>query len=327
MFKKTRFTLIKLLKIILLILFSIFLITYLIIKIYRPVLLVKYKGEFIGYATDLLGIEKKINIELTTEDDKANFYDLEEPIIYEFKFLKKRFSGEDDKIVKEIKSKAIPKYKYFVLDLNDGINKYYFSKISDAVNVKDELKSKNSKNAEQINIKVEYTQSKQHEEASETVVNRLYKKKYVTTYDYLASRGMLTEKIDIPIELSRPISGIVTSGFSLRRYLFGTTAPHTGTDIARESGAAIKAAADGIVIYAGYSQTGYGNLVVIDHGEGQHTRYAHCSAIYVRAGQEVKEGQKIAAVGSTGQSTGPHLHFEVRYEAIALNPEYYVDFD
>lgn len=94
---------------------------------------------------------------------------------------------------------------------------------------------------------------------------------------------------------------------------------HTGQDIAAPSGTAIKAAGSGKVITAAYLN-GYGNTVVIDHGGGVSTLYGHCSRLFVSVGQTVSQGQKIAAVGSTGYSTGPHLHFEVRINGKPVNP-------
>jgi murein DD-endopeptidase MepM/ murein hydrolase activator NlpD len=94
---------------------------------------------------------------------------------------------------------------------------------------------------------------------------------------------------------------------------------HTGIDISAHSGTPIKAAAGGEVVFAGW-WGGYGNVVIIDHGGGISTLYAHCSAIYVRKGQSVSQGEVIAAVGSTGLSTGPHLHFEVRKNGKPVDP-------
>ena len=83
------------------------------------------------------------------------------------------------------------------------------------------------------------------------------------------------------------------------------------------------AAASGTVAFAGYKGS-YGYLVVISHGNGVQTYYGHCSQLYVKAGDTVAQGSKIAAVGSTGNSTGPHLHFEVRVNGMAYNPQNYV---
>lgn len=98
---------------------------------------------------------------------------------------------------------------------------------------------------------------------------------------------------------------------------------HSGIDIALGVGNPILSASDGKVIFAGDKGT-YGRTVIIDHGSGITTLYAHCSAIYVNEGQSVSRGENIAAIGSTGRSTGPHLHFEVRYNGITKNPLDYI---
>jgi len=107
-----------------------------------------------------------------------------------------------------------------------------------------------------------------------------------------------------------------------KHWLSGTpfTSWHTGIDLAADFGAPIYAADNGVVIYAGWNTWGYGNLVVIDHGNGWQTYYAHNSAIYVGCGQNVFQGNIVAAAGSTGRSTGPHLHFETRFQGTFPNP-------
>ena len=95
---------------------------------------------------------------------------------------------------------------------------------------------------------------------------------------------------------------------------------HAGIDLSGPVGTPIYATADGIVSDAGWNSGGYGNLVKIDHGRGIETRYGHLSKIVVRAGQRVKRGELIGRMGSTGRSTGSHLHYEVRIDGRAVNP-------
>jgi hypothetical protein len=119
-----------------------------------------------------------------------------------------------------------------------------------------------------------------------------------------------------------PISGDfkVTSGFGMRNDPFtGTLARHEGLDFTAISGTPILATADGTVTRSGWEDT-YGNIVEVTHSEGFMTRYAHISKRHVTEGQSVKRGQKIADVGSTGRSTGPHLHYEVFRYGRVLNP-------
>jgi murein DD-endopeptidase MepM/ murein hydrolase activator NlpD len=110
----------------------------------------------------------------------------------------------------------------------------------------------------------------------------------------------------------------VSSRFGMRRGRF-----HSGTDYAAKHGSEIVASADGVVQFAGW-RGGYGNLVVVLHANGLVTRYAHCSHVMVQKGQPVAMGQIIARVGSTGHSTGPHLHYEVLAEGVPQNPEHFL---
>jgi len=117
-----------------------------------------------------------------------------------------------------------------------------------------------------------------------------------------------------------PVQGNITSGYGYRTHpIYHVRKLHTGIDIAASYGASIHAAAGGTVVFAG-RWGGYGNCVIIDHGGGLATLYGHCSSISVSEGQEVRQGQTIAAVGSTGLSTGPHLHFETRRNGRPVDP-------
>ncbi|MGC9489752.1 MAG: LysM peptidoglycan-binding domain-containing protein [Thermovirgaceae bacterium] len=117
-----------------------------------------------------------------------------------------------------------------------------------------------------------------------------------------------------------PLSGRITSGYGWRRHPFTNRRDfHTGIDIKGPTGRIIRASKAGRVVYSGW-MGGYGRVVVIDHGKDYSTLYAHCSSLLVRKGQRVSAGQAIAKVGSTGRSTGPHLHFEVRYKNKSMNP-------
>lgn len=127
-----------------------------------------------------------------------------------------------------------------------------------------------------------------------------------------------------PSALSWPVSGMITSPFGWRRNPFnGAPDFHQGLDIGAPSGTTITAPAAGTVISAGW-YGGYGNFVLIDHGGGMSTGYGHLSQIFVANGQTVQKGQAIGAVGSTGVSTGPHLHFEVRINGKPVDPVPYL---
>ncbi len=122
-----------------------------------------------------------------------------------------------------------------------------------------------------------------------------------------------------------PVDGRLGSYFGKRNDPFlGEGAFHPGVDILAPSGTPIHAAADGVVVHAAYNSGGYGRLVVIDHGNGVQTYYAHMSRIAVVAGQEIRQGELIGMVGSTGRTTAPHLHYEVRRDGTPQNAAAYL---
>ena len=122
----------------------------------------------------------------------------------------------------------------------------------------------------------------------------------------------------------KPANGWYSSGFGMRASPYtGLPTMHEGIDIAGQYGRKIIAPASGTIAFVG-RKPGYGKLVTIDHGYGIKTQYAHLSKFYVKEGDRVKRGQRICAVGSSGRSTGPHLHYEVRVNDIPVNPYFYI---
>jgi murein DD-endopeptidase MepM/ murein hydrolase activator NlpD len=118
-----------------------------------------------------------------------------------------------------------------------------------------------------------------------------------------------------------PVSGRITDRFGFRTQ---SGRWHNGLDIANLKGTPIVAADSGFVTFAGWTDVGYGYLVVIDHRNGYETRYAHLQAFFVTAGQSVAKGTQIGAMGTTGNSSGPHVHFEIRNKGVRKNPEMYL---
>lgn len=134
--------------------------------------------------------------------------------------------------------------------------------------------------------------------------------------------GDLRSNLSLPLEEFK-----LTSGYGYRNDPLGSGIEfHKGIDLAAELGNGIFASADGIIELSLYSNT-YGNYVVINHGNGLKTLYAHCRESFVSTGQSVKSGQLIGSVGSTGRSTGPHLHFEVIINDNNVNPEWLINKD
>jgi murein DD-endopeptidase MepM/ murein hydrolase activator NlpD len=138
-----------------------------------------------------------------------------------------------------------------------------------------------------------------------------------------AYEAVLRERATVPSLW--PVKGDLESGFGGRRNPFGGDGFefHTGQDIDAEIGTPVQAAANGTVIFAGW-QNGYGQLVVIDHGDGLTTRYGHLSQIDAAVGQSITRGTILGLTGSTGRSTGPHLHYEVRINDKPVDPRPYL---
>ena len=146
----------------------------------------------------------------------------------------------------------------------------------------------------------------------------------VTLNNSLVALGNARTKVDL-VPVNNPLPGkSMSSKFGTRLDPFkGTHAMHSGIDFRAKTGAIVKAAADGMVIHAS-NRLGYGKMIEIRHSDGLTTRYAHLSKIMVKVGQSIKSGINIGKVGSTGRSTGPHLHYEIRRSDVAINPKKYL---
>ena len=124
--------------------------------------------------------------------------------------------------------------------------------------------------------------------------------------------------------LARPLDVPVNSDYGPRTHpIHGDVRQHHGVDMAAPTGTPIRSFADGTVTFAG-PRGGYGNVVIVQHADGYETRYAHQSAIDVAVGQRIRAGEVVGRVGSTGQSTGPHLHFELRHHGESMDPAPYL---
>jgi murein DD-endopeptidase MepM/ murein hydrolase activator NlpD len=124
----------------------------------------------------------------------------------------------------------------------------------------------------------------------------------------------------------KPVNAKISDTFGYRKNPFTSRGSefHSGIDFAGSVGTPVMATGDGVVIFAGW-QSGYGNVVIISHGYGITTLYGHNSKLLVKKGEKVKKGQVISKMGSTGRSTGPHLHYEVRVDGKAVNPSMYIN--
>lgn len=323
-------------KFVVLFMIATFLIIGAIAFLYKPTYSVFINGEQVGYTENRTQLQHKINDYIENgEDGNKNIAFVQIANLPEYKLclLKKNIVANDDEIYNKIKEQGVTYYRYYAI-LDNQEEKIYVSKFEEAENIVKSLKEKKSTNIEHISIVEKYETEIKDLVSTEEAISKLYiqptktvtianksTSKYTATGAVNTAGKTSTAKANIGISLVRPVSGIITSRFgagsSIRR------SSHTGLDIATSTGTPIVAASSGTVTFAGYKGS-YGNMIVVTHQNGVQTYYAHCSKLYAQVGQAVSQGQKIAAVGSTGNSTGPHLHLEVRVNGVAYNPQNYV---
>ena len=294
---------------------------FIVFAVYKPMYSVSLDGKFIGYTDDRGKLQKKINNYIKSGDSKSvAFVEIDTLPEYSLKLLQKGVQPNDDEIFDTVISSGVPYYKYYAI-LDNGEEKYYVSTYEEAEAIVQELKNKNSKNKDSITYSLKYETNLKEFIDKDTAVASLYIEMPVTkktTKSFSTSKNLDYTYTDLGIALIQPVGGTITSRFGRRS---GGT--HTGLDIATSSGTPIRAAAGGTVIHAGWKGS-YGNLIIIQHTNSVQTYYAHCSKIYVNAGEYVNQGDVIAAVGSTGNSTGPHLHLEIRVNGAPKNPQSYL---
>ncbi len=295
--------------------------------IYKPTYSVSINGEVIGYTKDKSKLQERITDIENGDGQNIAFVEIENLPEYKLCLLKRDIEPNDDEIFDMVKQSGKTYYKYYAI-LQAGEEKLYVASFGEAEQAINELKNKNSKNRNELTIKEKYVSEAKDVVTKEEVISKLYEKEVVKkstntssgNVKYASSANTSNKKVALAINLIRPVSGTVTSRFGSR---WGST--HKGVDIGAPKGTAIKAAASGTVISSsmGYNG-GYGNCVVISHGNGIETAYGHCSALYVKVGQKVSQGDVIAAVGNTGRSYGNHLHLEIRINGVAQNPQNYL---
>lgn len=293
------------------------------IYIYKPTYSVTLDGEFLGYTKDKAGLQYRINNYMQQEaQGNIAFVQIDSMPQYDLCLLKKDIETNDDEIYNKVISQKTTYYKYFAL-LKDEEEKYYFSSFEEAEEVIQKLKDKNSANVDKLTVIEKYNNELAEFADVETSVSDLYEKKVIVRASTggVGASGMNTGRgVDIGITLVKPAYGTITSRYGLR-----SRDNHKGLDIGASYASPIYAAASGTVVVAAYGYNGgYGNYVIISHGNGVQTLYGHCSSLCVEPGEYVSQGQLIAKVGSTGISTGNHLHFEVRVNGVTQDPQTYI---
>lgn len=331
MLKKILIHLRKSIKLTILISVSLLIVIAFIASIYKVSYGVSINGEMVGYTDNKSKLQAKINEYIENgENENVAFVQVENLPEYRICLLKRNVETVDDKIFDIIKNEGTAYYRYYAI-LENQEEKVYVPNFTDAESIVNQLKEKKSVNIENIAILEKYETELKDMTSTEDAVSKLYSEPKKITVASIAEKkssgsvntatNISTTKASLGISLIKPVSGILSSRFGVRSSI--RSSAHTGLDIATSSGTPVAAAAAGTVTFSGWKGS-YGNLLVITHSNGVQTYYGHCSKLYATAGSNVAQGQTVAAVGSTGNSTGPHLHFEVRINGVAYNPQNYL---
>ena len=291
---------------------------------YKPVYAVSISGEDLGYVQSETEFNKEI--EENVENYSAKNVDtvtLSAEPEYELKFVNKSEETNEDSILVAMQKEMKITYKYYDILLDN-------EKI-DSVDTKEEaeeiVNSMNEQNLEGFSLTIaeKVTENPQEiltndlEVAKNTVLGKISAEALQKKQEEEAAKA-LADVNGIKIAVL-PVTGTISSRYGVSSRIRVST--HTGLDIAAASGTPIKVVSGGTVTFAGWSGS-YGYLVKVSHGNGVETWYAHTSKMYVSVGQSVVAGDLIAAVGSTGNSTGPHLHLEIRINGKTVNPQNYI---
>lgn len=286
---------------------------------------VSISGEELWYVDSKFALEENIKEDIINDSNKnIEAVDLKEQPIYELKLVNRTENTEEDRIIEKVKENAIVTYKYYEVALNNNVVETVDTS-KEAEELVSEIKSNGI--AENINLSIveKYTSNSEELKTNDLEVAKLnIENKVSETVKEIKEQEAKENAIaDINgIKLATiPVTGTISSRYGVSSRIRRSN--HTGLDIAATTGTPIKVMADGVVTNASYSGS-YGKLVKVEHGNGVETWYAHTSKMYVKKGQEVKAGDVIAEVGSTGNSTGPHLHLEIRINGEHINPQEYV---
>lgn len=297
---------------------------------YKPIYEVSIDGTEIGYVENKEAFKESLKETLVDETKNIDNIDQKSEPRYELKFVEKTETTNEEEVASKIEENTIITYKYYDIAL-DNQTVETVDTIEEAEEVVNQAKLENGDQDLNLSIIEKYTQNVEEIQANDIEVAKL---DINTKIDEAEQKQKAEEqakkeqeKLDAMPEINgikiatKPVSGTITSRYGVSSRIRKSS--HTGLDISAKSGTPIKVIASGTVICAKYSGS-YGNLVKIDHGNGVETWYAHTSKMYVKVGQKVEAGKTIAAVGSTGNSTGPHLHLEIRVNGKTVNPQKYL---
>lgn len=317
---------------------------------YKPVYTVTVSGDTLGYVNEKSELDENLTKYINHREGTIACIDIANMPEYNFELVTRKTVTQEKKIFNKIKDTAVITYKTYAITVNgEQINE-----------VDTELEAENIIATLQEDLKegvefnlgiVEIYKTEQTSTSKDLAFQTLNDMKLAKTEEYEAEQARIEAERLAQEEAARQaalyaqakvaseatsygsgnISGmyltnplrttpLITSRFGesgSRRYV------HTGLDLATALGTSIYPIASGTVVFAGW-QGSYGNLIMIDHGDGIQSWYGHCNDIYVSVGDSVSTDTCIGSVGSTGNSTGPHLHLEIRINGTAVNPQNYL---
>lgn len=294
----------------------------------KPMYRVTISGIELGYIPNKEAFEEMVEASILENEEKnIDSIAMQTNPEYELTFVNRTIETKEEEIAEVVKQDVVITYKYYELALDnetiDSVNT-----LEEAEELVTQIKEQNQEEEWDLSIIERYTN--QEEKIMTTrleVAKSEIQTKIETKLEEIEKQKEEEERINNMPEIKgiklayMPITGTITSRYGVSSRIRSSN--HTGLDIAASTGTPIKAVAGGTIINASY-QGSYGNLVKIDHGNGLETWYAHTSKMYVSVGQKVEAGEVIAAVGSTGNSTGAHLHLEIRIDGQHVNPQDYL---
>ena len=289
---------------------------------YKPTYKVTLAGQEIGYVENGTELENRIQQEIIEMEGKnIDFVSLDQMPNYELKLVNRTQETNEEEILLALKENAKIMYKYYAVILNNetvGL----VDNMEEAEKAVNEIKEENKNET----IKLDLMITENYTENIEGVTLESVQVAQAKVEEKVAALIEEDEKTKMPVVNGvllavTPVQGRITSRYGHMSSI--RSGAHTGTDIACPAGTPIKSVASGTVTFVGWNGS-YGKLIKISHGNGVETWYAHCSELFGTVGQQVNAGDVIASVGSTGNSTGNHLHLEIRINGSAVNPQKYL---
>ena len=307
---------------------------------FKPVYEVKLADKPLGFVKNKDKIELNLSKYRNQTGDSIAFREQLVTPEYELKFISRKTKTQERDVLIAAKEQMVTTYRFYAVTV-DGQIKATVKTEDEAKELVTEIKSDiNQEIGTSFGIVEQYTTDTNATQPMEEANNVLKTIKVAKIIEYNTAQeekrkaaeaeakkkiisGKTVQSVGTiaGFSLTRPVEGSITSRFGSRSSI--RSGAHTGLDIATASGTPVHPIAPGTVSFAGYKGS-YGNLVIISHGNGVETYYAHCSVIYSQVGEYVDSSSVISAVGSTGNSTGPHLHLEIRENGNILNPEEYL---